>query len=53
VVTTANKGRTNIMTMSWHMMMEFNPPRIGCIIGPWDYSFEALLVVSVKQMVVY
>ena len=42
VVTTANKGRTNIMTMSWHMMMEFNPPRIGCIIGPWDYSFEAL-----------
>ena len=41
-VTTANKGRTNIMTMSWHMMMEFNPHRISCIIGPWDYSFEAL-----------
>jgi flavin reductase (DIM6/NTAB) family NADH-FMN oxidoreductase RutF len=30
------------MTMSWHMMMAFNPPRIGCIIGPWDYSFVAL-----------
>ncbi|MGE5445859.1 MAG: flavin reductase family protein [Ignavibacteriales bacterium] len=42
LVTTANKGRTNIMTMSWHMMMEFEPPLIGCIIGPWDYSFAAL-----------
>lgn len=30
------------MTMSWHMMMEFNPPRIGCVMGPWDYSFKAL-----------
>ena len=26
LVTTAQKGRANIMTMSWHMMMEFNPP---------------------------
>ena len=42
LVTTAQKGRANIMTMSWHMMMEFNPPRIGCIIGPWDYSFVML-----------
>ena len=42
LVTTQNKGRANIMTMSWHMMMEFNPPKIGCIIGPWDYSFQAL-----------
>ncbi len=42
LVTTANKGRANIMTMSWHMMMEFVPPRIGCIIGPWDYSYQAL-----------
>ncbi len=42
LVTTANKGRTNIMTMSWHMMMDFEPPLIGCIIGPWDYSFAAL-----------
>jgi flavin reductase (DIM6/NTAB) family NADH-FMN oxidoreductase RutF len=42
LVTTANKGRANIMTMSWHMMMDFEPPLIGCIIGPWDYSFTAL-----------
>jgi flavin reductase (DIM6/NTAB) family NADH-FMN oxidoreductase RutF len=42
LVTTAHKGRPNIMTMSWHMMMEFMPPLIGCIVGPWDYSFKAL-----------
>jgi len=29
------------MTMSWHMVMDFTP-QIGCIIGPWDYSFSAL-----------
>lgn len=42
LLTTAHKGRNNIMTMSWHMMMEFNPPLIGCVLGSWDYSFKAL-----------
>jgi len=42
LLTTADKGRANIMTMSWHMMMEFEPPLIGCVIGPSDYSFAAL-----------
>ena len=42
LVTTAYKGRNNIMTMSWHMMMEFVPPRIGCILGAWDFSYRAL-----------
>jgi flavin reductase (DIM6/NTAB) family NADH-FMN oxidoreductase RutF len=42
LVTTEFKGRANVMTMSWHMMMEFEPPRIGCVIGPWDHSFKAL-----------
>ena len=41
LVTTANEGRANIMTMNWHMVMDFTP-LIGCIIGPWDYSFTAL-----------
>ena len=41
LVTTAYQGKANIMTMSWHMVMEFTP-QIGCIIGPWDYSFAAL-----------
>ena len=42
LVTTSNNGRPNVMTMSWHMAMEFVPPLIGCIISPDDYSFEAL-----------
>ncbi len=41
LVTTLNKGKTNIMTMSWHMIMDFTP-QIGCIIGSWDYSYTAL-----------
>ncbi len=41
LVTTAQEGRANIMTMSWHMVMDFTP-LIACIIGPWDYSFTAL-----------
>ncbi|OPY58432.1 MAG: Flavin reductase like domain protein [Syntrophorhabdaceae bacterium PtaU1.Bin034] len=41
LVTTAYKKKANIMTMSWHMVMDFTP-QIGCIVGPWDYSFTAL-----------
>jgi flavin reductase (DIM6/NTAB) family NADH-FMN oxidoreductase RutF len=41
LVSTAYKGKANLMTMSWHMVMEFTPV-IGCIIGPWDFSFTAL-----------
>jgi len=42
MVTTAYKGRNNIMTMSWYMMLEFEPPLIGCSLGPWNYSFDTL-----------
>ena len=42
LVTTANKKKNNIMTMSWHMMMEFEPPLIGCVISSCNYSFAAL-----------
>jgi flavin reductase (DIM6/NTAB) family NADH-FMN oxidoreductase RutF len=41
LVTTAHKQKANIMTLSWHMVMDFTP-QIGCIIGPWDFSFTAL-----------
>ncbi|MGB2651180.1 MAG: flavin reductase family protein, partial [Candidatus Omnitrophota bacterium] len=42
LVTTVSKKKTNIMTMSWHMMMEFEPPLIGCIISECNHSFAAL-----------
>lgn len=41
-VTTFHKGRANIMTIGFHMMVQHDPPLIGCIIGPWDHSYEAL-----------
>lgn len=30
LVSTARKGRSNIMTLSWQTMMEFEPPLVGC-----------------------
>ncbi len=41
LVSTAHKNKANIMTMTWHMVIDFTP-RIACIIGPWDFSFSAL-----------
>jgi flavin reductase (DIM6/NTAB) family NADH-FMN oxidoreductase RutF len=41
LVTTQDGEKANIMTVSWHMVMDFTP-RIGCIIGPWDHSFTAM-----------
>jgi len=42
MVTTARDGRRNIMTMSWHTMMEFEPPLVGCVISDRNYSFGLL-----------
>lgn len=42
LTTRAKDGRTNVMTMSWHMMMEFTPPLIGCVVSNGNYSFAAL-----------
>jgi flavin reductase (DIM6/NTAB) family NADH-FMN oxidoreductase RutF len=53
MVTTARAGRANhvkgrvphvanIMSMSWHTMMEFVPPLVGCVISDRNYSFETL-----------
>lgn len=42
LVTTADKGRTNIMTMSWHTMIDFEPPIVGCVIGDQSHSFAVL-----------
>jgi flavin reductase (DIM6/NTAB) family NADH-FMN oxidoreductase RutF len=42
MITTAHHGRANIMTQSWHTMMEFEPPLVGCIISNRNYSFDVL-----------
>jgi flavin reductase (DIM6/NTAB) family NADH-FMN oxidoreductase RutF len=42
LLTTADKGSANVMTMSWHMMVDFEPPLIACIVSNADFSFAAL-----------
>ncbi len=50
MLTTASKGRANVMTMSWHMMVEFEPPLVACVVSGNDYSFAALR--ATKQCVI-
>jgi flavin reductase (DIM6/NTAB) family NADH-FMN oxidoreductase RutF len=42
LLTTARKGRANVMTLSWHTMVEFEPPLVACVVSSADYSFGAL-----------
>ena len=42
LLTTAHKGRANVMTMSWHTMLEFEPPLIACVVSSANHSFAAL-----------
>jgi flavin reductase (DIM6/NTAB) family NADH-FMN oxidoreductase RutF len=42
LLTTARRGRANVMTMSWHMMVEFEPPLVACVVSDANYSFAAL-----------
>jgi hypothetical protein len=42
LVTTLHKKRANGMTMSWHTMMEFEPPFVGCVISARNFSYAAL-----------
>ncbi len=42
LLVTARQGRANVMAMSWHMMVEFNPPLLACVVSSADHSFSAL-----------
>ena len=42
LLTTARKGRANVMTMSWHMMIDFEPPMVACVVSDANFSFAAL-----------
>jgi flavin reductase (DIM6/NTAB) family NADH-FMN oxidoreductase RutF len=42
LLVTASKGRANVMAMSWHTMLEFEPPLVGCVCSNRNHSFEAL-----------
>ncbi len=49
LVTTTDRGKNNIMTISWHMVMDFTP-RFAVLTGAWNYSYKAL--VKTKECVI-
>lgn len=42
LVTTVRGGKPNIMPMTWHLMLEFVPPLVGCVISNQNWSFASL-----------
>ncbi len=42
LVTTSEGQKNNIMTITWHMVMDFTP-RFALCTGPWNYSYKALI----------
>jgi flavin reductase (DIM6/NTAB) family NADH-FMN oxidoreductase RutF len=42
LLSTAHRGRRNVMTMSWHSMLEFEPPLVGCVVAPGSLSHRLL-----------
>ena len=48
LITSAHKGERNIMTLGWHMMLEYD--RVGCFIWDQNHSFD--LVRRSKQCVI-
>lgn len=50
MLTTSDGKQNNIMTLSWHMMMEFEPPLVGCLISGRNHTFDIL--VKTRQCVI-
>lgn len=42
LLTTAYRGRANVMTQSWHTMIDFEPPIVGCVVSDRSFSFTFL-----------
>jgi flavin reductase (DIM6/NTAB) family NADH-FMN oxidoreductase RutF len=42
LVSSRSAGRDNIMTMGWHMVMEFSPALVGCVISSANHSYEMI-----------
>ena len=41
LISTHHKGRSNLMSVSWHTAMGFEPT-LGICLGPWNYSYAAI-----------
>jgi flavin reductase (DIM6/NTAB) family NADH-FMN oxidoreductase RutF len=42
LLTTARKGKADVMAQSWHTMLEFEPPLVACVVSARNHSFDAL-----------
>ncbi len=42
LITTGDSRRPNVMAMSWHMMVDFEPPLVGCVVSNRDFTFGIL-----------
>ena len=42
LVSSLSKGRTNIMTMGWHMVLEFSPSLVACLISRGNHSHRMI-----------
>jgi flavin reductase (DIM6/NTAB) family NADH-FMN oxidoreductase RutF len=48
LITSAHKGERNIMTLGWHMMLEYD--RVGCFI--WDQNHSFAMIRRSRQCVI-
>ena len=49
LVTTSRNGKPNVMTMSWHTMLDFEPPLLGCVISG---SVSAKTLLKTRECVI-
>jgi flavin reductase (DIM6/NTAB) family NADH-FMN oxidoreductase RutF len=42
LLATASRQRANVMAMSWHTMLEFEPPLVGCVVSNRNHTFATL-----------
>jgi flavin reductase (DIM6/NTAB) family NADH-FMN oxidoreductase RutF len=42
LVSSCRAGKTNVMPMSWHMMVEFEPPLIACVISERNHTYATV-----------
>ncbi len=50
MISTARKGRANVMTMTWQTMIDFEPPLVGLIVSNRNHTFDILK--ATKQCVI-
>ncbi|HVD99860.1 MAG TPA: flavin reductase family protein [Cytophagaceae bacterium] len=42
LVSSCWRGKTNLMTMGWHTVLEFSPSLVGCMISSGSHSFDMI-----------